>query len=482
MTIEASIRSVRGNQNDGKKANNDTTMTTPTTILGAALVISLLVGITTLYTGSTIYGTRSLTTAIIPDGKMQTTIDYFFDDPLQQHDIDDNLMCGNVSDNLGTKHHIQASDGVTIGYRVLKESSSPTQGSSTFSSSNEVITVMILPGWTLTATQFICWFGPALTKAIPNIRIIAMDYRGLGLSQGKLMPSTSPNVSDSGNVYTGLRMSRIATDVSEVLNEVTFDPSKTVLLGHSFGNAILYEYLSLFASHMYRGFAIIDQMPKYHVKPSAADATFTDRGNVWREKEWDATAMVNTLSTQTIDFHKTPIQANLKVTGAPPSARYNYPEMAHYFASFKSWEHCETVQQIPGSSVAEFDQGCLNNTSCCVTQTENGMKAWAAGTHDFTDMNGKMDALVMWSNGSTDYTDVMSLIRKNTLPVFVYGGEHSASPVESMHWTWNNTGARIPKSKKLIFYGSEGVHTPFLNKKQSRDRFFNELTEWILSL
>ena len=61
-------------------------------------------------------------------------------------------MCDNVSDNLGTKHIIQTSDGVTIGYRVLKESSTPTQGSSTSSSSDEVITVMILPGWTLTAT------------------------------------------------------------------------------------------------------------------------------------------------------------------------------------------------------------------------------------------------------------------------------------------------------------------------------------------
>ena len=215
----------------------------------------------------------------------------------------------------------------------------------------------------------------------------------------------------------------------------------------------------------------------------AADATFTGGGDFCGEKEWNATATVNALSTQTLDFRETPIQANLKVTGAPSSARYNYPQMAHYFAFFKSWEHCEKVQKIPGSSVAKFDRGCLiNSISCCVTQTEIGMTAWAAGTRDFTDMNGKMDALMMWSNDSIDYTDVMSLIRKNKLPVFVYGGEHSAIPVENMHWTWNNTGARIPKSKKLFFNGSEGNHAPFLNKKPSRDRFFNELTTWILSL
>ena len=127
----------------------------------------------------------------------------------------------------------------------------------------------------------------------------------------------------------------------------------------------------------------------------AADATFTGGGDFCGEKEWNATATVNALSTQTLDFRETPIQANLKVTGAPSSARYNYPQMAHYFAFFKSWEHCEKVQKIPGSSVAKFDRGCLiNSISCCVTQTEIGMTAWAAGTRDFTDMNGKMDALM----------------------------------------------------------------------------------------
>jgi hypothetical protein len=97
-------------------------------------------------------------------------------------------------------------------------------------------------------------------------------------------------------------------------------------------------------------------------------------------------------------------------------------------------------------------------------------------------MHGKVDAPLQWGDNAQDHTDVISLIRDVHLPVFVYCDEHSINPVSDMGWLWDVVRSGSPKLQKPVFYGSEGVHSPFLNKPLSRARFFKEPTGWMRRL
>lgn len=166
----------------------------------------------------------------------------------------------------GSLHQLKASDDATISYRLRERR--PWYR-------NATATVVILPGYTSTAEQVVSWFGPAFDAIA--VRTVAIDYRGFGGSTGSYAASASP----TDVVYEGLRISRLAMDAREVLRDLEtrrgVTPEKTVLLGHSMGVAVWCEFLSLFGTDKYAGFAMIDQPPKFTFgAPRAADHTFPD--------------------------------------------------------------------------------------------------------------------------------------------------------------------------------------------------------------
>lgn len=72
-------------------------------------------------------------------------------------------------------------------------------------------------------------------------------------------------------------------------------------------------------------------------------------------------------------------------------------------------------------------------TQDCMTETEGGLRAWKAGTDDFKDINGKLDAILMWNDITADFTSEITG-EGITLPIFVYGGEFSLVPFNLMKW------------------------------------------------
>jgi pimeloyl-ACP methyl ester carboxylesterase len=76
-------------------------------------------------------------------------------------------------------------------------------------------------------------------------RVIAIDLRGHG---------------DSDQPAFGLRMSRYGQDVHELLEELELD--EAIVVGHSFGVAVLWAMLSLYGTQRIGKFVSIDHSPK----------------------------------------------------------------------------------------------------------------------------------------------------------------------------------------------------------------------------
>ena len=85
--------------------------------------------------------------------------------------------------------------------------------------------IVCLPGWSQAAEQFV----PLMKALALSHRVIALDHRGHGRS------------SQPGRGY---RLHRLAADLHEVLAALNL--SKTTLLGHSMGVAVIWAYLDVF--------------------------------------------------------------------------------------------------------------------------------------------------------------------------------------------------------------------------------------------
>ncbi|WP_298860060.1 alpha/beta hydrolase [uncultured Gimesia sp.] len=100
-------------------------------------------------------------------------------------------------------------------------------------------TLVLLPGWSQSAVQF----HGQLEGLSDSFHCLALDYRGHG-------ESSKPNY--------GYRLSRLAMDVREFLE--ARDLHGVILLGHSAGCAVIWNYIDLFGEENLRGLILCDQM------------------------------------------------------------------------------------------------------------------------------------------------------------------------------------------------------------------------------
>lgn len=119
--------------------------------------------------------------------------------------------------------YFTTSDGVELHY--LEAGSGPT--------------LVFLPGWSQSAAQF----HKQLDDLCDRFRCLALNYRGHG---------------ESAKPEHGYRLSRLAMDVREFL--VTQDLHDVILLGHSAGCAVIWNYIDLFGEERLRGLILCDQM------------------------------------------------------------------------------------------------------------------------------------------------------------------------------------------------------------------------------
>jgi len=101
-------------------------------------------------------------------------------------------------------------------------------------------TLLFIPGWSQTAAMF----RPLLEDLSRDHRVIAIDMRGHG---------------ESEKPEGGYRISRLAADLADVVNEL--DLEDVALVGHSMGCAVIWSYIELFGINRLSRLALIDQAP-----------------------------------------------------------------------------------------------------------------------------------------------------------------------------------------------------------------------------
>merc|ERR1712194_537893 len=146
----------------------------------------------------------------------------------------------------------------------------------------------------------------------------------------------------------------------------------------------------------------------------------------------------------------------------------------HYPGNYRVWRDLfavglDAADPMTGSYFC-YDKACLDE--------------WAKGTNYYSDMNGQLTALQMWSDMSQDFSPVAKLIHdKFTFPIFVYGGRISLNPVASMIWTYDamHNEQRLG-DQFLLMEAPGGVHVPWLGQNPSRDQFYGNLTAWLQAL
>ncbi|MEL6348303.1 MAG: alpha/beta hydrolase [Myxococcota bacterium] len=118
--------------------------------------------------------------------------------------------------------------------------------------------LVMLPGWSQTASGFAAQFG-AFSKVA---RVIAVDHRGHG---------------DSENAPAGYRIQRLARDLDEFLAVMglgSFD-----LLGHSMGCSVIWSYMSMFGrARAPRKIVLADQAPAVVAQADWTEQQIADAG------------------------------------------------------------------------------------------------------------------------------------------------------------------------------------------------------------
>lgn len=120
--------------------------------------------------------------------------------------------------------------------------------------------IVMIPGWSQTAAMF----QDQITAFSENYRVIAVDMRGHG---------------DSDKPKHGYRMSRLATDLHELLDNL--GASNATLVGHSMGCSVIWAHWDLYGKHRTGSMILIDQAPYTTVPPGMSDAEKADAGAVF---------------------------------------------------------------------------------------------------------------------------------------------------------------------------------------------------------
>eukprot|EP00516_Mucochytrium_quahogii_P004933 CAMPEP_0203752856 /NCGR_PEP_ID=MMETSP0098-20131031/6721_1 /ASSEMBLY_ACC=CAM_ASM_000208 /TAXON_ID=96639 /ORGANISM=" , Strain NY0313808BC1" /LENGTH=359 /DNA_ID=CAMNT_0050643215 /DNA_START=23 /DNA_END=1099 /DNA_ORIENTATION=- len=298
-------------------------------------------------------------------------------------------------------------DGQTIGYAI---------GAPKKPKNCKESTVIMLPGLSGTAEGFIEWFS-SLEESGANV--VAMDYRGYGLSTGPWTWDKGPK----DVVYRGLSIARLATDVKELVDHLGI--TKFSLLGHSIGVNVIMSFMRSYGNqYKINSLMLLDQnVNNAGVNPDA-DPSFPDIQTYPIE---NIVQMVQGLSVY--DSSKP-----IPYTGLDSSIRAMFPVLG------------------------------VNGSKAGFVTTENGINRWM---EKLGKSNGVVFAHLMWNSLSQDFSDVPSYIRSKRIPVFVYAGLASIIPSAPVIWSYNQM---VPESvapeskthKLLIFNESIGTHCPFL--------------------
>ncbi|MEE3326572.1 MAG: alpha/beta hydrolase [Myxococcota bacterium] len=107
--------------------------------------------------------------------------------------------------------------------------------------------LLMLPGWSQTAAMY----RYQLEGLSDRYRVIAVDHRGHGRS---------------ANVSHGYRLSRLAMDLNEVLDQLKLEAIN--VLGHSMGNAVLWSHWDLFGRDRFSKMIIAEQPPTLLSRPA----------------------------------------------------------------------------------------------------------------------------------------------------------------------------------------------------------------------
>ena len=126
--------------------------------------------------------------------------------------------------------------------------------------------IIFVPGWSQTAAMFKEQFIP-LSK---HFRCIAVDMRGHG---------------DSGKFDSGFTIDRLATDLSELLTEMSLD--HPILLGHSMGASVLWRYAEKFGTANISKMVFVDQAPVLMNDETWNEAERVQYGGIFDSKSLD---------------------------------------------------------------------------------------------------------------------------------------------------------------------------------------------------
>eukprot|EP00928_Gymnodinium_smaydae_P033579 TRINITY_DN24011_c0_g1_i1.p1 TRINITY_DN24011_c0_g1~~TRINITY_DN24011_c0_g1_i1.p1 ORF type:complete len:421 (-),score=31.71 TRINITY_DN24011_c0_g1_i1:98-1360(-) len=345
--------------------------------------------------------------------------------------------------------YVKVSDGAQIGY---------VQSRLPFNEQSRG-TVFILPGYTATATQFVDWFAPHFAEA--GFETLAMDYRGSGLSTGPWNSSVAPNAT----TFAGFQISRIAFDAHEVMIHTSVqDP---VLMGHSYGVSVAYCLMSLHRLEL-KGLVVLDQNSRIMSGIELLPVNPTYPSKLYAN------------STFTLDYVKAQLHqwANFSQAGVyikPEVGKHVMPILYHYPGVYDVFSSMFKV--VLDEPVGDKARGYFCYDDVCLDE-------WMSGTNYFSEMNGQLVALQMWSDMTQDFTDVAKLVHGQTVyPIFVYGGESSMNPVDSMIWAFDEMhNAERSGDQLLIFERPFGVHVPWLGNNPLREQFYGNLTAWLRSL
>lgn len=129
------------------------------------------------------------------------------------------------------KRRIRISDGVEL--NLLEAGSGPA--------------LLLVHGWSQSAALF----RYQLEGMSPHFRVLALDLRGHG---------------ESENASFGYRLSRMAMDVHEVLEQL--DLGAVHVLGHSMGNAVLWSHWELFGRDRFTSMIIAEQPLTLMARPA----------------------------------------------------------------------------------------------------------------------------------------------------------------------------------------------------------------------
>ena len=255
----------------------------------------------------------------------------------------------------GNSKHITTSDGVKLHY-LEAGSGQP---------------LVMIPGWSQTAEQF----KYQIDGLSDRYRIIALDMRGHG---------------ESDKPAFGYRISRLAKDVYEVL--ISLEMENAVLLGHSMGCSVIWNYWDIFGVDKLSKLILVDQMP------------FITSNPAWSEEELEASGAIFT-----------------------PEALY------------------DTINALAGPAAEETTKGFIGGMVTSAISEEE--KNWII-ERNFT-MPRDHAATLLYNHSTQDWRDTIPRIN---IPTLIISGRVSLIPWKSQVWIHE----QIAGSKLEIFEEEEG--------------------------